>query len=79
MVLLGKFQFYSEVHGKRKLRVQTLNGAICKTERDVPKAVEDQLAALNADTLAGKVEVTFGQVVERYMWEELPNCATALR
>ncbi len=69
-----EFRFYAtDEGGKRKLRVQTFDSAIYKTERDVRTAVEGQLAALNADTLGGKVTITFGQVMDRYVAEVLPT------
>ena len=34
--------------------------------------MEAQLAALNADTLGGKIAITFGKVMDRYIAEELP-------
>ena len=43
------------------------------TERDVRLAVQGQLAALNADTLGGKANVTFGMVIDRYLKEEFPS------
>jgi hypothetical protein len=69
-----EFRFYAtDESGNRKLRVQTLDSAIYKTERDVRTAVEGQLAALNADTLGGKVAITFDQVMDRCIAEELPT------
>ena len=44
-----------------------------KTETAVRKAVECQLAALNAGTLAGNIGATLGTVIERYVTEELPT------
>ena len=40
------------------------------TERDVRKAVEGQLSALNAGTLGGKLAATFGTIIDRYMAED---------
>ena len=69
-----EFKFYAtDEGGKRKLRVQTFDSVVYKTEPDVRAAVEGQLAALNADTLGGKVTITFGQVMDRYIAEELPT------
>jgi len=51
-----EFRYYSTApDGKRALRVQTFDAAKYPTERDVRKAVEGQLSALNAGTLRGKV------------------------
>ena len=46
--------------------------------KDVRTAVEGQLAALNADTLGGKIAITFGQVMDRYIAEELPTLKLSL-
>jgi hypothetical protein len=35
--------------------------------------VQGQLSALNADTLGGKVNFTFGQLIGRYLAEEFQN------
>lgn len=67
-----EFRFYQTVDGKRKLKVQTFDSAKYPTERDVRKAVEGQLSALNADTLGGKVAATMGTIMDRYKREELP-------
>lgn len=69
-----EFRFYTTASdGSRKLKVQTFDAARHPTERDVRKAVEGQLAALNADTLGGKVSATLGTIIDRYMREELPS------
>jgi integrase len=68
-----EFRFYSTAaDGKRKLKVQTFDSLKYPTERDVRKAVEPQLAALNAGTLAAKIGATLGTVIDRYMVEEFP-------
>ncbi|MGA2674175.1 MAG: tyrosine-type recombinase/integrase [Terracidiphilus sp.] len=68
-----EFRFYiTAPDGKRKLKVQTFDSAKYPTERDVRKAVEGQLSALNAGTLGGKVAATLGTVIDRYMTEEFP-------
>lgn len=69
-----EFRYYSaDADGKRKLKVQTFDAAKYPTERDVRKAVEPQLAALNAGTLAGKIGATLGTIIERYVAEEFPS------
>jgi integrase len=69
-----EFRFYfTAPDGKRKLKVQTFDSIKYPTERDVRLAVQGQLAALNADTLGGKVNITFGMVIDRYLKEELPT------
>jgi integrase len=69
--------FYRETgeDGKRRQRVQTFRGDEFPTERSVWKAVQGQLAALNSNTLAGKIGYTWGQLIDRYLKEELPTLA----
>ena len=67
-----EFRFYQTVDGVRKLKVQTFDSAKYPTERDVRKAVEGQLSALNSGTLGGKVDATLGTIIDRYMREEFP-------
>ena len=51
-----EFRFYlTAPDGKRKLKVQTFYSLKYPTERDVRKAVEGQLSALNAGTLKRQV------------------------
>ena len=69
-----EFRYYAtDESGQRKARVQTFDSAIYKTERDVRKAVQGQLASLNSNTLAGRVNVTFGSLIDRYIAEGLPK------
>jgi integrase len=65
-----EFRFYQTVDGKRKLKVQTFDSIKYPTEMAVWKAVEGQLAALNAGTLGGKVAATLGTIIDRYMRED---------
>jgi integrase len=65
-----EFRFYQTIDGQRKLKVQTFDSVKYPTERDVRKAVEGQLSALNAGTLGGKVSATFGAIIDRYMRED---------
>jgi hypothetical protein len=66
-----EFRFYlTAPDGKRKLKVQTFDSLKYPTERDVRKAVEGQLSALNAGTLGGKLAATMGTIIERYMAED---------
>jgi integrase len=68
-----EFRFYiTATDGKRKLKVQTFDSVMYPTERDVRKAVEGQLSALNAGTLGGRVAATLGTIIDRYMVEEFP-------
>ena len=51
-----EFRFYlTAPDGKRKLKVQTFDSLKYPTERDVRKAVEGRLSALNAGTPGGKL------------------------
>jgi integrase len=65
--------YYTDPDGLRKLKVQTFDSTIYKSEREVRKSVEAQLASLNANTLAGRAGVTFSQVIDRYLTEGLPR------
>ena len=67
-----EFRYYQTVEGVRKLKVQTFDSVKYPTERDVRKAVEGQLSALNAGTLGGKVGATLGNIIDRYVKDELP-------
>jgi len=69
-----EFRFYhTDANGQRKLKVQTFDSEKYKTEKDVRLAVQGQLAALNSNTLAGKVEMTFGKLIDQYLLEKLPE------
>jgi integrase len=66
-----EFRFYiTAPDGKRKLKAQTLDSLKYPTERDVRKAVEGQLSALNAGTLGGKLAATLCIIIDRYMAED---------
>src|ERR1700739_2457222 len=66
-----EFRFYlTTPDGKRKLKVQTFDSLKYPTDRDVRKAVESQLAALNSGTLAGTLAATIGTIIERCMAED---------
>jgi hypothetical protein len=68
---LGSSAFYiTAPDGKRKLKVQTFDSLKYPAERDVRKAVEGQLSALNAGTLGGKLAATLGTIIDRYMAED---------
>ncbi len=67
-----EFRFYITEDGKRKLKVQTFDSLKYPAERDVRKAVEGQMSALNSGTLGGKVNATLGTIIDRYMREEFP-------
>ena len=61
--------------GKRRLKVQTFSAIEYPTEASVWKAVEGQLGSLNENSLAGKINYTFGQLIDKYLKEELPSLA----
>ena len=65
--------YYTDPAGQRKLKVQTFDAATYKTERDVRKAVETQMASLNANTLPGRAGLRFAEVIDRYLLEGLPH------
>ena len=69
-----EFRYYfTDSEGKRREKVQTFDSALHRTERDVRKAVQGQLAALNANTLAGRADDTVGKVIDRYLLEVFPQ------
>jgi hypothetical protein len=75
-----EFRFYlTAPDGKRKLKVETFDSLKYPTERDVRKAVEGQLSALNAGTLGGKLAATLGTIIERYMAEDFLTLLHLLR
>ena len=66
-----EFRFYSTGDdGQRKLKVQTFDSSKYPTETAVRKAVEPQLAALNSETLGGKVTATMDTVIDHYMKDD---------
>lgn len=69
-----EFRYYDNApDGQRKLRVQTFDAVQFPTETAVRKAIEPQLASLNAGTLGGKIDATLGTIIDRYLREELPT------
>ena len=65
----------TDPNGVRRQKVQTFSSSDYPTEASVWKAVEGQPASINANTLAGKIHYTFGQLIDRYETEELPTLA----
>jgi hypothetical protein len=65
--------YYTDVDGKRREKVQTLDSSADETEFDVRKAMESQMSALNDGTLKGRMDATFGDLIARYLKEELPK------
>ena len=61
--------------GVRRQKMQTFSSDEYPTEASVWKAVEGQLGSMNANTLVGKISFTFGQLIEKYLKEELPTLA----
>jgi integrase len=67
-----EFRYYENApDGQRKLRVQTFDAVQYRTETAVRKAIEPQLASLNAGALGGKIDATLGTIIDRYLKEEL--------
>jgi DNA topoisomerase IA len=54
-------------------KVQTLDSSDYATEFEVRKAMESQMSALNAGTLRERMDLTFGDMVTKYLNEELPK------
>jgi hypothetical protein len=48
------------------MKFQTFDGKTYKTEAALRNALEGQMAPLNHNTLAGNVEMTFGDVIRQY-------------
>jgi integrase len=68
-----EFRFYFNEGGKRKLRTQTFDGKLYRTESEVRKALEAQILQLNRGTDYGRsAGVTFGALLDRYISEEMP-------
>jgi integrase len=68
-----EFRYYVSENGKRKLKMQTFDGKVYKTESDVRRAVESQLPKLNSEVHYGQsVTVTFSSLLDRYIAEEIP-------
>jgi len=65
--------YYTDVDGRRREKVQTLDSSAYETEFDVRNAMESQMSALNDGTLRGRMDATFGDLISRYLKEELPK------
>ena len=71
-----KYQYrQTDPDGVRRIKSQTFPADNYPTEASVWKALEGQLGSLNENTLAGKVEYTFGQLCNKYLTDELPKLA----
>src|ERR1700746_670774 len=69
-----EYRYYITLDGKRKLKVQTFSGKLYTTEADVRRAVGAMVPGLNDGTLySPSVAVTFGNLLDRYMAEEMPS------
>jgi integrase len=69
-----EFRFYVNEGGTRKLRTQTFDGKLYRTESEVRKALEAQILQLNRGTDYGRsAGVTFGALLDRYISEEIPR------
>lgn len=65
--------YYTDADGQRREKVQTLDSSDYATEFEVRKAMESQMSALNAGTLRERMDLTFGDLVTKYLNEELPK------
>jgi hypothetical protein len=65
--------YYTDIDGQRREKVQTLDSSAYETEFDVRKAMESQVSALNDGTLRGRMDATFGDLISRYLKDELPK------
>lgn len=69
-----EFRYYVNENGKRKLRAETFDPKIYRTESDVRKALEPQILRLNRGTNYGLSSgITFGALLDRYVAEEMPS------
>jgi integrase len=69
-----EFRYYETEGGKRKLKTQTFDGKLYRSEADVRKALETQILQLNRGTdYARSAGVTFGALLDRYISEEMPR------
>jgi len=69
-----EYRYYVTLDGKRKLKMQTFSGKLYTTEADVRRAVGAMVPGLNDGTLySPSVAVTFGNLLDRYMAEEMPS------
>lgn len=69
-----EFRFYVREGGKRKLKTQTFDGNLYRSESEVRKALETQILQLNRGTDYGlSAGATFGALLDRYLAEELPS------
>ncbi len=60
--------------GKRKLKMRTFSGKLYSTEGDVRRAVCAMVPGLNDGALCSpSVAVTFGNLLDHYMAEEMPS------
>jgi len=65
--------YYTDTDRKRREKVQTFDSSSYATEFNLRNAVEGQMSALNEGTLAARVEVTFGNLITKYLNEVLPH------
>jgi integrase len=69
-----EYRYYATLDGKRKLKMQTFSGKLYTTEADVRRAVGAMVPGINDGTLySPSVAVTFGNLLDRYMAEEIPS------
>jgi integrase len=69
-----EYRYYVDEDGKRKLKAQTFDGRLYRTETDVRRAVDSQLHELNKTSgYSPALVVTFGFLLDRYIAEEIPS------
>ncbi len=69
-----EYRYYVTLDGIRKLKMQTFTGKLYTTEAEVRRAIAAMVPGLNDRTLySPSVAVTFGNLVARYMAEDMPS------
>ena len=72
--LAWEFRYhYTDANGKRREKIQTFESSRFETEFDIRKAMESQMSALNDGTLKARADATFGDLISKYLKEELPK------
>jgi hypothetical protein len=69
-----EFRYYfTDADGNRREKVQTFESSAYASEFEVRKAMENQMSALNDDILKARMDATFGDLISKYLKEELPK------
>jgi integrase len=64
---------YTDDDGRRREKVQTFDSSAFGSEFELRKAMESQMSALNDGTLRARMDATFGDLISKYLKEELPK------